>query len=373
MKQNVFVIMPFGSGDEYIGKIDEANFIFEEIIEPGVKKALGDDQTVLREVDKSKAGLITKSIIKHLAKADIVIVDITGHNPNVFLELGMRYSLKNKITIVLAQDGTTIPFDIKGYRLIFYSFFKPKIARDAICSFIKASIAEKSESDSVVFDTFKKMSVVIPGILESRGDELSIKEPVMSWEEYMNKLQVVGNWLRPEVNEGRYVPDAVFGISNGGLIVADLIGKFVFAAKNTPILGLWAQRYTQEQDYFKNELNAALFNEIKKDKDKDKIFRILLTDDHLASGNTVMQAIDYIKSQLGENTKIVFIPLVSKRRTYLKVIQEYLPFDYKENNKSVFNVSEDEFLNTIDTKANYFPYLMKQVSEGLEHISEINE
>ncbi len=370
MKHNIFVIMPFGSGDEYSGKVDEANFIFDEIIEPGVKQALGDNQTVLREVDKNKAGLITKSIVKHLAKADIVIADITGHNPNVFLELGMRYSLKNKITIVLAQEGTAIPFDIKGYRLIFYNYFKPKIARDAICSFIRSSIATRLESDSIVFDTFKKMSVIIPGILESRGDELSIKEPVMTWDEYMSKLHAVGNWLRPVVNEGRYVPDAVFGISNGGMIVADLIGKTVFAGKSTPILGLWAQRYTQEQDYFKNDLNAALFNEIKRDKDKDKTFRILLVDDHLASGNTVIQAIDYIKSQLGEQTKIVFIPLVSKRRNYLKVIPEYLPFGYTENKKPLFNVSEEEFFKTVDTKTNYFPYLMKQISESLEHISE---
>ncbi|NOU16607.1 MAG: phosphoribosyltransferase [Bacteroidales bacterium] len=373
MKKNIFVIMPFGSGNEYGGKQEESEFIFEEIIVPGVRDIFGEDQIIDREVGKSKSGLITKSIVEHLAKADIVIADITGHNPNVFLELGMRYSLKNKITIVLAQENTVIPFDIKGYRLILYNIFKPKIARKQISSFIRTSIDEKSGSDSIVFDTFKQMSVSIPDILESRGDELNVKDPIMSWDEYMTKIQYISNFLRRIVNEGKYVPDAVLGISNGGMIVADLIGKSVFAGTNTPILSLWAQRYTTEQDYFKNALNDALFSAIKKTKFKDKIFRILLFDDHLASSNTAKQAFDYIKSMLGDKTKIVFIPLVSKRIKYLKVFKDYLPFGYNENSIDIFQVAEDDFIKVIDTKAHYFPYLMKQVSEGLEHIDHTSD
>lgn len=81
-------------------------------------------------------------------------------------------------------------------------------------------------------------------MLESLGEELQAKRHM---DDYMQRIANVVHWLAPPVNEGRYVPHAMLGISNGGLIVADLIGKAVFAEKNTPVLGLWAQRYAKNR------------------------------------------------------------------------------------------------------------------------------
>jgi hypothetical protein len=72
---------------------------------------------IKREVDKEESGSITASIVRSIAEYDVAIVDITGHNANVFLELGIRYGLKSNITILLTQDASKIPFDIKDYRL----------------------------------------------------------------------------------------------------------------------------------------------------------------------------------------------------------------------------------------------------------------
>ena len=361
--------MPFGNEEEYQGGHDEAEFIFYEIIKPGIVQSLGEDCSVERESDKSKGGLITASIIRDLISADVVIVDITGWNPNVFLELGMRYALRNKVTIVMAQIGTRIPFDIKGYRLIFYDRFKPSEARNNIKSFIKTGLSSKVVSDSIVFDTFRNLTVNNPGEFQShRSDKYPQK--IMSWNDFLNRIEWVSQLLRPYINEGQYVPDAILGISNGGLIVADLIGKSVFSGKNAPILSLWAQRFTRSHDYFKNQFNDAIIQMIIKNHKLDRPISIFLVDDHFGSGNTLKQAIDYLKTNLGEKTDILFIPLVSRRIDHLKIYDDYLPFNYLHNGTKLFKVTENEFYSFVDTDTNYFPYLMKQISEGLEHIDD---
>lgn len=60
-----------------------------------------------------------KDIIKGLLESEIIVADITPPNPNVFYELGFSHAL-NKTTILLAQRGSELPFDIRSYRVIFY-------------------------------------------------------------------------------------------------------------------------------------------------------------------------------------------------------------------------------------------------------------
>ena len=48
------------------------------------------------------------------------IADITGANPNVFYELGIRHALRPRSTVILFVEGTVIPFDIALVRGISY-------------------------------------------------------------------------------------------------------------------------------------------------------------------------------------------------------------------------------------------------------------
>jgi hypothetical protein len=54
-------------------------------------------------------GNIASQIITDLISADIVVADLTDHNPNVLWELGVRQSYKH-CTITIAEVGTKIPF-----------------------------------------------------------------------------------------------------------------------------------------------------------------------------------------------------------------------------------------------------------------------
>lgn len=366
-----FVLMPYGEHGEYEGGAHESHYIFNEIIKPGILLAAGrteDDRQgpeVIREVDRNQGGSITTSLLQSIVTCDVVVVDITGRNPNVFLELGMRYALRSKITILIAQEGTEIPFDIQGYRYIRYNRFRPREARERIATFVRQGLAADSPCDSVVFDVFPKMSVLIPKVAESYGMEASAGGAAMPWNEYMRRIDYVCSFLEPPIMDGRFVPDAILGITNGGLIVADLIGRRLLGNSRIPILALWAKRTTAR--FFPNSYNNATLSCIKREVKKSHTGspnspKILLFDDHTGSGQTAIQAAEYIRSRLGESTQVVFIPLVSRSLGYIDVISGFLPYNIRDHQgQPVFKVEKDEFLDLLNTQASFFPYLRKQI------------
>lgn len=379
----VFVVMPFGSNNEYSEGSTESDFVFKEIIEPGVLEAAkllkaqqsenSNDEVSIRinrEVDKNQTGSITSSIVKNISKADVVVADITGKNPNVFLELGIRYALRSKVTVLIAQAGSQIPFDIKVYRYIEYNHFKPDEGRKHIANAIRDGLSDSLTSDSIVFDAIPSLSVSIPGIAESYGAEAVSKSNVMNWDDYMNRIEEICGYLEIAVREYRYLPDAVIGITNGGLIAADLIGKRVYAGRDTPVLSLWAMRHVVRGEsafwYFDNEYNDSTINAIKSvvEKKKSKVNAdILLIDDHMGTGSTAIQAIAYIKNRLSDQARITYVPIISRRLDNIGVVEEFLPYSSKDQEgKPLFNITRDEFLVRLNTKALYFPYLKKQVN-----------
>ena len=97
-EEQCFVVMPFGGGGEYRGKEKESTFILNHIIEPAVAEAVEAFNSgklevehlslqVRRELEETSSGNITESIVRKVAGSYITIVDLTGRNPNVFLEL----------------------------------------------------------------------------------------------------------------------------------------------------------------------------------------------------------------------------------------------------------------------------------------------
>lgn len=67
----------------------------------------------------SERGIVLQDIIEGIVDSRIIIAEITPKNPNVFYELGYAHALA-KSTILLAERGNPLPFDIQGYRTIFY-------------------------------------------------------------------------------------------------------------------------------------------------------------------------------------------------------------------------------------------------------------
>jgi hypothetical protein len=59
----------------------------------------------------SGSSLIHDWIIQQLENADMVLCDLSGHNANVFFELGVRTALDKPISLVL-DETTVLPFDV---------------------------------------------------------------------------------------------------------------------------------------------------------------------------------------------------------------------------------------------------------------------
>jgi hypothetical protein len=103
----VFVVMQFSSPyDELFSEV-----IKERCDEFGLRAHRADE--------KLGPGLILTDIVKSIEEAKIIIAEITESNPNVFYELGYAHALK-KPTILLADRNKRLPFDVSGYRCLFY-------------------------------------------------------------------------------------------------------------------------------------------------------------------------------------------------------------------------------------------------------------
>jgi hypothetical protein len=102
-----FVVMQFG---------EPYDTLYKEVIQP-VSAASGFDPYRADEV--SGPGIILEDIISGIREAAVIVAEITPVNANVFYELGYAHAT-GKPTILLAEKGQQLPFDVSGFRVIFY-------------------------------------------------------------------------------------------------------------------------------------------------------------------------------------------------------------------------------------------------------------
>lgn len=69
--------------------------------------------------DTFESNLIHKEIISNIYNDDIIVCDVSGRNPNVFFELGIRMATQ-KPTVIVKDDRTAYPFDTGPNRYIEY-------------------------------------------------------------------------------------------------------------------------------------------------------------------------------------------------------------------------------------------------------------
>ncbi len=109
-----FVVSPIGEdGSEIRLRADK---LFKYVIKPVCEAC---EFNPIRVDQLNDATSITQTIIDYLDSSDLVIADISGHNPNVFYEMGYRARTK-KPMIHLKQKGEHLPFDVNTIRTFDY-------------------------------------------------------------------------------------------------------------------------------------------------------------------------------------------------------------------------------------------------------------
>lgn len=113
-----FVISEFGTDDATrVERKQMLKHLVKKVLEP-----MGYE--VQRADDIDDLGQITNQIIERLLDDDLVVADLTGLNPNVFYELAVRHAARKPV-ITLMTHGTSIPFDLKDVRTVFYDLHDP--------------------------------------------------------------------------------------------------------------------------------------------------------------------------------------------------------------------------------------------------------
>lgn len=120
-KPFVFVLMPFEKA-------------FDDVYKLGIKAAAEAAGTYAERVDEqSFTERILDRIYNQISKADVIVADMSGRNPNVFYEVGYAHAL-GKTVLLVTKHSDDIPFDLKHHPHIIY--------RDSIAS-LKEELTKK--------------------------------------------------------------------------------------------------------------------------------------------------------------------------------------------------------------------------------------
>ena len=158
-KISCFVIMPFGEKTDVGGEVINFNDVYEYIIKDVVENRL--KLNCIRSDEITEAGWIQRDMLEHIIQDDVVVVDITTLNPNVFYELGVRHALRQFVTVLIRKKGTKIPFNIRGLRMIEYDLDikNASKAKDDIENFIRRGLEQKN-NDSIIYEVFPDLKLL---------------------------------------------------------------------------------------------------------------------------------------------------------------------------------------------------------------------
>ena len=112
MALHAFVAMPFGTKEGI-----DFNKVYDDYIKPTLEIAGFE---VFRADEEVRAGNIRTDMFQELLLADLVVVDLSIDNPNVWYELGIRHALRARGVIHINCKREYMPFDVYTDRVLSY-------------------------------------------------------------------------------------------------------------------------------------------------------------------------------------------------------------------------------------------------------------
>jgi tetratricopeptide (TPR) repeat protein len=127
--QICFVIMPFGpkevADDKGAQRAVNFDTIYDAIFEPAIRavKLPEGGNLQARRTDRDFfAGDISQDMFEYLEYSRVALTDLSGLNPNVMYELGVRHRARPAGTVIFRQLGAKIPFDINQIKAFPYEY-----------------------------------------------------------------------------------------------------------------------------------------------------------------------------------------------------------------------------------------------------------
>lgn len=177
MNLHVFVAMPFGTKEGI-----DFNRVYEEFIKPALK---GEGFEVFRADEEMRAGEIRTDMFQELLLADLVVVDLSIDNPNVWYELGVRHALRARGVVLICGGRATSAFDVYTDRKLRYSL-KDGRPDPATLAEDKRKLSEmvKATVDSWHGRTVSPVYNLMPNLQEPDWKSLRIGEVREFWEKH---------------------------------------------------------------------------------------------------------------------------------------------------------------------------------------------
>ncbi|MGW1136412.1 tetratricopeptide repeat-containing protein [Streptomyces zhihengii] len=118
----VFVAMPGSTMGDTAGwsSIPEIRRRLLEPVTTRIGEILGRPAALVVEKEKTATGAVHRSMFAEALDADVYIADLTGGNANVYLELGVRWALRDGVTVPISQDVGDVRFNASSSRVIPY-------------------------------------------------------------------------------------------------------------------------------------------------------------------------------------------------------------------------------------------------------------
>jgi hypothetical protein len=107
------VIGPFGPPTSEDRKRSDS--LLKNVIQPVCES---EGIKAVRDIDKNPPGELPAALMRELFEADLVIADLTNHNPNAFYELGIRHTTGRPTIHMAFAPASTLPFDIQTMNVI---------------------------------------------------------------------------------------------------------------------------------------------------------------------------------------------------------------------------------------------------------------
>lgn len=198
-EKECFVICPIGEEDSPIR--ESSNKMIDFIISEPLEEF---GYTPVRADEIQEPGLITTQVIQKTINSELVVADLTNHNPNVFYELALRHASENPY-IQLIQSSEDMPFDISDTRTVQYSF-EVESAEKA-----KSKIYDQLESihsDEFTVESPISTSIYLQGLSESRDPEEqqlgSLIEMIADVNQSVKNLENIAEGTDHPFNTGNY-------------------------------------------------------------------------------------------------------------------------------------------------------------------------
>jgi hypothetical protein len=107
-KPHVFVAMPFSAE-------------FEDLYHYGIQAAVKRNGYLCERADLSAfTGDVMAWVQSRISSAKLIVADLTGANPNVYLEVGFAWALRIP-TVLVIDKAADLRFDVRGQRVIDYN------------------------------------------------------------------------------------------------------------------------------------------------------------------------------------------------------------------------------------------------------------